>query len=49
MDYHPVELGRRLGDTYELLSGVENGDTVVVAGQSRLADGVPVEILSQKK
>ena len=32
------------------ITGVaENGDTVVVAGQSRLADGVPVEILSQKK
>ena len=49
VSYNRVELGRRLGDTYELLSGVENGDTVVVAGQSRLADGVPVEILSQKK
>ena len=49
VSYNRVELGRRLGDTYELLSGVENGDTVVVAGQSRLADGVPVESLSQKK
>lgn len=36
-----------MGDSYELLSGVENGDTVVVAGQSRLADGVAVQIVNR--
>ena len=29
----------------EILKGIVAGDTVVVAGQSRLRDGVPVEVL----
>lgn len=44
VSYNRVELGQRLGSSYELLSGVENGDTVVIAGQTRLADGVTVEV-----
>ena len=44
VSYNLVELGQRLGDAYELLSGVEPGDTVVITGQTRLADGIPVEI-----
>lgn len=44
VSYNKVELGQRLGDAYELLSGVESGDTVVVTGQTKLADGVSVEI-----
>lgn len=44
VSYNKVELGQRLGSSYELLSGVENGDTVVIAGQTRLADGVTVEV-----
>ncbi|MDE6120599.1 MAG: efflux RND transporter periplasmic adaptor subunit, partial [Muribaculaceae bacterium] len=47
VSYNRVELGQRLGDSYELLAGVEGGDTVVVSGQSRLADGVNVEILKK--
>ena len=39
-----VELGRRVGDTYELLSGVANGSTVVVAGHTRLDDGTEVQV-----
>lgn len=39
-----VELGQRLGDRYELVSGVPNGAQVVVSGQSKLADGRSVEI-----
>lgn len=42
--YNKVELGQRIGNTYELLSGVESGDTVVVTGQTKLADGIEVEI-----
>lgn len=42
--YNKVELGRRMADEYELKSGVENGSQVVIAGQSRLADGVEVEV-----
>lgn len=42
VNYRQVELGQRLGDSYELLSGIEDGDTVIIAGQSRLADGMQV-------
>lgn len=38
----PVEVGQRIDDSYELISGIENGDTVVISGQVRLADGVDV-------
>lgn len=44
VSYNKVELGQRLGNAYELLSGVEPGDTVVVTGQTKLADGMAVEI-----
>ncbi len=44
VSYNKVELGQRLDDAYELIEGVGNGDTVVIAGQSRLADGVAVTI-----
>lgn len=46
VSYERVELGRRLGDAYELLSGVNSGDTVVISGQTRLADGTEVEIVA---
>lgn len=44
VSYNKVELGQRLGESYELLSGVEPGSEVVVTGQTRLADGVEVEV-----
>lgn len=44
VSYNKVELGRRIGDSYELLSGVEPGSLVVTTGQTRLADGLPVEV-----
>ena len=44
VSYNRVEVGQRIGDTYEVLSGVADGDTVIVAGQSRLADGVKVQL-----
>lgn len=40
-----VELGQRMGDSYELLSGIEDGDSVVVTGQSRLIDGAQVQVV----
>ncbi len=45
--YVEVKLGKRLGDRYEILSGLSNGDQVVVAGQSRLTNGKKVKV--QKK
>ena len=44
VNYVKVELGQRLGNAYELISGVADGATVVVAGQSRLTDGVEVRV-----
>lgn len=44
VDYTKVELGQRMGDRYEILSGVETDAQIVVAGQSKLADGVEVEV-----
>lgn len=42
--YNKVELGRRMGNEYELKSGVENGAQVVIAGQSRLTNGAEVQV-----
>ena len=44
--FQQVELGQRLGDRYELLSGVADKSRVVVYGQNALADGVAVKVLS---
>jgi RND family efflux transporter MFP subunit len=43
--YHKVELGQRLDDRYEILSGLTVGQEVVVAGHARLIDGTEVEII----
>lgn len=43
-----VELGRRLGNRYEILSGLPNGAQVVVSGQSRLNDGAKVKLDNSK-
>jgi RND family efflux transporter MFP subunit len=39
-----VQLGRLIGSSYEVISGIEPGAQVVVAGQSRLLDQMPVKI-----
>ena len=39
-----VELGQRLGDRYELISGVEPGSQVVTTGHAALANGRKVKI-----
>lgn len=44
VSYQKVELGRRMGDKFEIISGVEDGDQVVITGQSRLNNGMEVEI-----
>ena len=40
-----VELGRHLDDRYEVLSGLEEGETVVTSGQSALRNGTKVNVL----
>ena len=42
--YRQVDLGQRLDDAYELLGGIEDGDTVVIAGQVRLVDGAKAKL-----
>ena len=44
VSYNKVELGRRMDTEYELISGVDNNSLGVIAGQSKLADGVEVEV-----
>ncbi len=43
--YQKVELGRHVGNMYEIKSGVKPNDKIVIAGQSRLADGKKVEVV----
>ncbi len=45
VSYNKVELGRRFENEYEVLSGVDNGATVVVAGQNKLVEGTKVEVI----
>lgn len=41
-----VELGFKEGDSVEVLSGVSEGERIVVVGQDGLSDGTPIQILS---
>lgn len=43
--YNKVELGRRLGNRYEVISGVVPGSQVVVAGKESLANEKEVEVI----
>ena len=42
--YTLVELGRRLGNRYEIVNGIKEGDRIVTEGQVRLKDGVSVTV-----
>lgn len=44
VNYTKVQLGKKVGSIYEIMSGVEAGQKVVVAGQSRLSDLSKVKI-----
>ena len=44
VSYQKVELGRRMGAEYEVLSGIEDGAQIVTGGQIRLKDGVKVTV-----
>ena len=43
----PVELGLEQGTDVEILSGLEPGQEIIVAGIQRLGDGVPIQPESQ--
>ena len=42
--YTKVELGRRLGNRYEIVSGIDQGTVIVTEGQARLKNGVAVQV-----
>lgn len=42
-----IRIGRRLGGTAEVLSGLEEGDLVIVSGTTRLSDGATIASGSQ--
>lgn len=44
VSYEKVELGRRMGAEYEVLSGLRDSAIVVTGGQIRLKDGVKVSV-----
>ncbi len=43
--YTIVELGRRMGDKYEIIKGVDDNATVVLTGQTKLKNGIIVDIV----
>ncbi|MDR0430916.1 MAG: efflux RND transporter periplasmic adaptor subunit [Tannerellaceae bacterium] len=45
VSYQLVELGRRMDNRYEVVTGVEDGDQVVITGQTRLTNGMKVEVV----
>ena len=46
--YQLVEVGKRLGNRYEIISGINEGDRIVTEGQPRLKDGVTVQVNGEK-
>ena len=44
VSYNKVVLGQRIGNTYEVISGIESGSSVVTSGQSKLSSGAKVNV-----
>lgn len=45
VSYTIVKLGTRMGDKYEVISGLDDGATIVTSGQSRLKNNIKVEVV----
>ena len=45
VSYTPVKLGVRMGDRYEVISGLNDGAKVVTSGQTRLKNNIKVDIV----
>ncbi len=41
----PVKLGVRMGDKYEVISGIDDGANIVTSGQTRLKNNIKVDIV----
>ena len=48
-ELNPVKLGERQPGKVEILSGVEEGDTIIVSGQLKIQNGAPVDIANEKE
>ena len=48
VSYVPVTIGRHIGSEYEVVDGVQEGETVVSKGQAALKDGVKVQVLNDE-
>ena len=46
VEYRKVQLGRRIEDKIEVISGIADGENVVITGQSKLMDGTKVEVIT---
>ena len=46
--YTKVELGTRIDDKYEIVSGLEVGDRVIVQGNTGLIEGTEVQVTEKK-
>lgn len=44
VQYKQVEVGRRMNSEYEIISGLQSGEQIVIAGQSKLVDGSEVKL-----
>ena len=42
--YQLVEIGKRMGSTYEIVSGINIGDMIVTEGEARLKNGINVTV-----
>ena len=45
VSYTVVKLGARMGDKYEIISGIDDGATIVTTGQTRLKNNIKVDIV----
>ena len=43
--YTPVEVGIRMNDRYEIIGGLNDGDIIVTAGQTRLKNNIKVDVV----
>ena len=45
VEFKQIEIGRRIDADYEILSGLKEGEQIVIAGQSKLVDGCEVKLV----
>jgi multidrug efflux pump subunit AcrA (membrane-fusion protein) len=46
--FHPVDTGERMNDEVEIVSGVKDGEQIVVTGAGLLEDGDRVDVVSEQ-